>query len=58
MILTKTNINNMTNLEKFREETKNWPDKNCPPSMRNGADPDIPPCQTISPEYPAAPING
>ena len=32
----------MNNLEKFRKETKNWLDKNCPPSMRSGADPDIP----------------
>ena len=32
----------MSDLNKFREETKNWLDKNCPPSMRNGADPDIP----------------
>jgi len=38
------NLNNikMSDLNKFREETKNWLDKNCPPSMRNGADPDIP----------------
>ena len=42
MILIKTNIKNMTNLEKFREETKEWLDKNCPPSMRSGADPKIP----------------
>ena len=32
----------MSNLEKFREETKTWLDKNCPASMRNGADPRIP----------------
>ena len=32
----------MSNLEKFREETKSWLDKNCPASMRNGADPSIP----------------
>ena len=32
----------MSDLKKFREETKSWLDKNCPPSMRNGADPDIP----------------
>jgi len=38
------NLNNieMSDLNKFREETKSWLDKNCPPSMRNGADPDIP----------------
>ncbi len=42
MILIKTNINNMANLDKFREETKEWLDKNCPPSMRSGADPKIP----------------
>ena len=41
-ILIKTNINNMANLDKFREETKEWLDKNCPPSMRSGADPKIP----------------
>ena len=34
MILIKTNINNMANLDKFREETKEWLDKNCPPSMK------------------------
>ena len=32
----------MTDLNKFREDTKKWLDKNCPPSMRNGADPKIP----------------
>ena len=32
----------MTDLTKFREETKKWLDENCPPSMRNGADPKIP----------------
>ena len=33
--------------------------KKCPSSaILIGADPDIPPCHTISPEYPAAPING
>ena len=32
----------MSNLEKFREETKSWLDKNCPASMRNGADPSVP----------------
>ena len=32
----------MSNLDKFREDTKKWLDKNCPPSMRNGADPDMP----------------
>ena len=42
MILIKTNINNMADLDKFREETKEWLDKNCPPSMRTGADPKIP----------------
>ena len=42
MILNKPNINNMSNLDKFRQETKEWLDKNCPPSMRSGADPKIP----------------
>ena len=32
----------MNDLDKFRENTKNWLDKNCPPSMRSGADPTIP----------------
>ena len=32
----------MSNLDKFREETKQWLDKNCPPSMRSGADPKTP----------------
>tara|TARA_Y100000992_G_scaffold275337_1_gene218827 strand:- start:312 stop:1514 length:1203 start_codon:yes stop_codon:yes gene_type:complete len=32
----------MSDLIKFRKETKSWLDKNCPPSMRSGADPDIP----------------
>ena len=32
----------MNDLDKFREDTKNWLDKNCPPSMRSGADPAIP----------------
>ena len=32
----------MTQLEKFRKETKEWLDQNCPPSMRSGADPSIP----------------
>ena len=32
----------MTELDNFRKETKEWLDKNCPPSMRNGADPKIP----------------
>ena len=32
----------MNDLDKFREDTKNWLDKNCPPSMRSGADPTIP----------------
>ena len=32
----------MSNLEKFREETKSWRDKNCPASMRSGDDPSIP----------------
>ena len=32
----------MSNLDKFREETKEWLDKNCPPSMRSGADPKTP----------------
>ena len=32
----------MSNLEKFRAETKSWLDNNCPPSMRNGADPSAP----------------
>ena len=33
---------NMTQLEQFRKETKEWLDQNCPPSMRSGADPSIP----------------
>ena len=32
----------MQNLEEFRKEVKEWLDKNCPPSMRSGADPSIP----------------
>ena len=32
----------MSNLDKFRDETKKWLDENCPPSMRSGADPSIP----------------
>ena len=32
----------MENLENFRSEVKVWLDENCPPSMRNGADPSIP----------------
>ena len=32
----------MNNLDKFREDTRDWLDKNCPPSMRNGADPKTP----------------
>ena len=32
----------MQNLEEFRKEVKEWLDKNCPPSMRIGADPSIP----------------
>ena len=32
----------MSNLDKFRSETKKWLDENCPPSMRSGADPSIP----------------
>ena len=32
----------MSNLDKFRKETREWLDKNCPPSMRSGADPKIP----------------
>ena len=32
----------MQNLEEFRKEVKEWLDKNCPPSMRGGADPSIP----------------
>ena len=32
----------MSNLDKFRDETKKWLNENCPPSMRSGADPSIP----------------
>ena len=32
----------MEQLENFRQEVKSWLDKNCPASMRNGADPAIP----------------
>ena len=32
----------MDNLEKFRQETKEWLDTNCPKSMRTGADPKTP----------------
>jgi len=32
----------MSNLDKFRTETKKWLDENCPSSMRSGADPSIP----------------
>ena len=32
----------MEQLENFRQEVKSWLDKNCPASMRNGADPSIP----------------
>ena len=32
----------MSNLDTFREETREWLDKNCPPSMRSGADPKTP----------------
>ena len=38
----------MTDLDKFREDTKKWLDKNCPPSMRNGADPKIPVDEAVS----------
>ena len=31
----------MNDLDKFRDNTKQWLDENCPPSMRNGADPKI-----------------
>ena len=41
LIKTYKNIN-MTQLEQFRKETKEWLDQNCPPSMRSGADPSIP----------------
>ena len=34
--------NNMSDLKKFREDTKKWLDENCPPSMRSGADSSIP----------------
>ena len=32
----------MSDLKKFREDTKKWLDENCPPSMRSGADSNIP----------------
>jgi alkylation response protein AidB-like acyl-CoA dehydrogenase len=32
----------MSDLDKFRQEVKEWLDENCPPSMKNGADPAIP----------------
>ena len=32
----------MTQIDKFREETKQWLDDNCPASMRAGTDPEIP----------------
>ena len=32
----------MTQMDKFREETKQWLDDNCPASMRAGADPETP----------------
>ena len=32
----------MSDLNKFREDTKKWLDENCPSSMRSGADPNIP----------------
>ena len=32
----------MNDLNKFREDTKKWLDENCPPSMRSGADSNIP----------------
>ena len=28
----------MSDLKKFREDTKKWLDENCPPSMRSGAE--------------------
>ena len=32
----------MSDLDKFRQEVKEWLDENCPPSMKNGADSAIP----------------
>ena len=32
----------MSNLDNFRQEVKEWLKENCPPSMKNGADPEIP----------------
>jgi alkylation response protein AidB-like acyl-CoA dehydrogenase len=32
----------MSDLDNFRQEVKEWLDQNCPPSMKKGADPDIP----------------
>ena len=32
----------MEHLDNFRNEVKVWLDDNCPPSMRTGADPEIP----------------
>ena len=32
----------MSDLDKFRQEVKEWLDQNCPPSMKKGADPEIP----------------
>jgi alkylation response protein AidB-like acyl-CoA dehydrogenase len=32
----------MSDLENFRQEVKEWLDQNCPPSMKKGADPEIP----------------
>ena len=41
------------------EITPIFSSKKCPFSaIFIGADPEIPPCHTINPEYPAAPING
>jgi alkylation response protein AidB-like acyl-CoA dehydrogenase len=32
----------MSDLDNFRQEVKEWLDQNCPPSMKKGADPEIP----------------
>ena len=43
----------MSDLNKFRDDTKEWLNKNCPPSMRSGADPSTPPMKFGEAEMPS-----
>ena len=61
-IISSRTLANMFMLEKIVSDcditpilcSKKWPAS----AIFIGAEPEIPPCQTISPEYPAAPIKG